>query len=147
MGFAAGELSVCQPAQSKTVGLEVRDDFDFSGVRAPGQRGDLDGGAGGKISGEILRVNFIHAREIREVGEENRALDHVGEGQFLIVEDGLHVLQDAVGLRLDVASDEVAGGGIEGNLAGAEEQVADADGMVVRAVTAGADLAGLMMWF
>ena len=111
-------------------GLEVRDDFDFDagGLR---QAGHLDGGAGGEIAGEIFGVDFVHAGEVREVGQEHGALHDVGEGELLVVEDGLHILQHAFGLHLDVALDEVAGRGVDGDLSGAEEQIADAHGMVI----------------
>jgi len=93
--------------------------------------GDLDGGASREIAGEILAVDLVHAGEVREVREEDGALHDVGKGQPLIVEDALHVFQHAAGLVLDVAGDELAGGRIDGNLPGAEQEVANADGVVV----------------
>jgi len=115
-------------------------------ILAPLGGGDLDGGAGREVGGEVLRIHLVHAGEVRQVGEEDGALDDVREGELLVVEDGFDVPQDAVGLGLDVTGDEVSSGRINGNLAGAEQQVADADGVVVRA-TAGADWAGLMTVF
>ncbi len=110
----------------------MRDDLDFH-VRAFWQRGHLDGGAGRKISREKFRVNLVHRGEIGEAREEHRAFDDVGEGQVLVVQDGLEVEQHALGLGLDVARDEVAGGGVQRNLAGAKKQIADTHGVVVRA--------------
>ena len=107
-------------------------DFDLD-VRAFGQRGDLDRRARGEIAGEILGVDFVHPGEVREVGEEHGGLHHVSECELLVVEDRLHVFEHAFGLRFDVASDEIAICGADGDLPGAEEQVADAHGMVVRA--------------
>ena len=109
----------------------MRNDFNFH-RRAFGQRGDLHRRARREIFREMLRVNFIHAGEVREVGQEHRAFHDVGKGEFLVVENRLYVLQHAFGLHLDVAGDEVAVSGIDGNLPGAKQQVADADSMVIR---------------
>jgi hypothetical protein len=57
------------------------DDFDFH-ARAFRQRGDLHRGARGEILREILRVNFIHAGKVAEVGHEHRAFHDVGKGEF-----------------------------------------------------------------
>ena len=106
------------------------DYFDFY-VCGFGKRGDLDRGAGRKIVGEIFRVDFVHTGEVAEVGQEHSAFDDVGESQFLVVQDGFYVLEDALGLSFDVAGDEVTGRWVERDLAGAKEQIADADGMVI----------------
>ena len=108
----------------------MRHDFNLH-ARAFGQSGDLNGGTRGEILREILRIDFVHPGEVREVSEEHGGLYHVGEGEFLVVEDGFHVFQHALGLGFDVASDEIAIGGVDGDLTGAEQQVADAHGMVV----------------
>ena len=50
---------------------------------------------------------------------------------MLVVEDRFDVLQHALGLGLDVAGNEVTGGGIERDLPGAEQQVAEAHGVIV----------------
>ena len=110
----------------------MRDDFDLH-AGSLGQAGDLDGGTCGEILREILRVNFIHAGEVRQVGQEDGGLHDVRKSQPLVVEDGLDILEDAVGLDFDVADDEAAVLGIERNLASAEQQVADAHGVVVGA--------------
>ena len=65
--------------------------------------------------------------------------------QLLVVQDGLDVFQHAFRLRLDVSGDEVAGGGIERNLTGAEQQIADTHRVVIGADRPEADLAGLMI--
>jgi len=110
----------------------MRDDFNLH-IRAFGQRGDLDRGTRGKIFREILRVNLVHAREIAEVRQEYRGFHDIGERQMLVVQNGFDVLQHAIRLRFDVAGNQVAVLGINRDLAGAEEQVADADGVIVRA--------------
>ena len=73
------------------------------------------------------------AGEVAEIRHEHRAFHDVGKRQALVVQNRLHVLQHAFGLRLDIAGDEVAGGRLNGNLPGAEQQVAGADAMVVGA--------------
>jgi hypothetical protein len=85
---------------------EMGDDLDLD-AGALRQRGHLDGRAGGEIGGEVLGIHLVHPGEVRQVRQEHRALDDIGEGQPLVIEDGLDVLQDAVGLRLDVPGDEV----------------------------------------
>ncbi len=110
----------------------MRDDFDLH-ARAFRQAGDLDGRARGKIFREIFRVNFVHAREVREIGQEHGAFDDVGERQLLIVQNRFDVFQHALGLRLDVAGNQIAVFRVNRNLAGAEQQVANAHGVIIRA--------------
>lgn len=97
-----------------------------------GQRGDLNRGTGWKIPGEIAGVNLIHRCKVAEVGHEHRAFENICKGQSLIVQNGLHVFQHALGLRFDVAGHQIAGGGFNWNLPGAEKQIAGTDGMVIR---------------
>ena len=108
----------------------MRHDFDFY-ARAFGQSSDLNGGTRGEILREILRIDFVHPGKVREVSEEHGGLHHVSEGELLVIKDGLHVFEHALGLGFDVASDEIAIGGADGDLTSAEQQVADAHGMVV----------------
>src|SRR6266699_4044511 len=122
----------------------MRDDFDLD-AGSFGQRGNLDGGARRKIRRKVFRIDIVHPGKVGKVGEKNRALDHVGKSQLLVLENGFAVLQHAFGLRLDAAGDQIARGRVEGDLAGAKEQVADADAVVVWP-TAGADLAGLIIF-
>ena len=112
--------------------LEVGDDLDFH-ARGLGQAGDLDGGAGGEILGEIFRVDLVHAREICQVREEHGGFHDIGERKSLVIQDGLHVLEDAVGLDLDVAGDEIAVFRVNRDLAGTEQEVTHAYGVIVRA--------------
>ena len=108
----------------------VRDDFDFT-VRAPRQGGDLNRRARRKIGREIFCMDFIHRCEISKVDHEDRALDDVGEGQFLVVQNHFDVFQHTFGLGFDVARHEVACSGVKWNLPGAEKQIACADRMVI----------------
>lgn len=119
----------------------MSDDFDFH-VRALGQRSDLNRGTRGKIVGEKFRVNFVHSSEIREVRHKDGAFDDIGEREFLVVQNRFHVLQDAFGLRFDVAADHVSILRINRNLPGTKEQIADTHSMVV-----GANRSGRMSGF
>jgi hypothetical protein len=110
----------------------VRNHFDLDTCSA-GQRGDLDRGPRREFTSEILCVNLVHSSEISEVRQKNSAFNHIRESQLLVIENGFHIFEDALGLGLDVARDEIPGCWIQRNLAGAEKQVADAHGMVVRA--------------
>ena len=51
--------------------------------------------------------------------------------KFLIVENHLHIFQYALGLGLDIAGNQAAICWADGDLAGAEQQIANAHGMVV----------------
>src|ERR1017187_2638939 len=96
------------------------------------QRGDLDCRACRKVRREVLGIDLVHPGEVRQVRHEYRALNDIGEGQVLVIQDGFNILQDAVRLRLDVAGDKVPGGRVNGYLTGAEKQVTYAHGVVVR---------------
>ena len=98
-----------------------------------GERGHLDGGAGGLMAGKIGGVHVVHGGEIAEVDEENRCLYDIGKGHFVRFQDRAEVVQDEGGLLRHVAFEQVAGDGVEGDLARAKEEVPDGDGLRVRA--------------
>jgi len=81
-------------------------DFNFH-VHAFWKRGDLNGRTRRKIAGEMFRVNFVHAAKSARLVIKHRAFDNIGEGQFLVVENGLDILEHAFGLRLDVSGDRI----------------------------------------
>lgn len=110
----------------------MRDDFDFH-AGAFGEGGDLHRGARGEFFREMFGIDFVHGGKVGEVGEKHGAFHNVGKGQSLVVQNGLHVLERPLGLRLDVAGDQVAVLGINRDLAGAEQEVAHAHGVAVRA--------------
>src|SRR5208282_6461717 len=116
-----------KPMAESVMGYDL--DLDAGALR---QGGDLDGGTRREVRGEVFGIDLVHPGKVGQVRQEHRALDDIGEGQLLVVKDGLDVLQGALSLRLDVAGDEVPGGRINGDLAGAEKQATDAHGMVVR---------------
>ena len=67
----------------------------------------------------------------------------MGQRQARRLEDALEVLEHLFGLGLDVASShDLAGGGIQGNLAGEEDQVAEVDRLGVGPDGLGSPLAG-----
>src|SRR3954469_10111323 len=69
------------------------DDFDLD-LRAARQAGHLDGGAGRKGLGEVLRVDGVHGRELAEVDEKDGRFEDVREGHAIVREDGFDVLAD-----------------------------------------------------
>jgi len=105
-------------------------DLDIGPLR---QRGDLDRGPCGKVRRKILCVHLIHAGEICQVRQENSAFDDIRERELLIVENRLNILQGPPGLRLDVSADKVAGCRVQWYLTGAEKEVANSYGVIIRA--------------
>ena len=124
-------------------GLEFGDDFDLDqGVL--GEGGDGDGGAGRgwyAFGCEILGVDGVHGGEVAHVLEEDSGFDDVDEVHACLLEDGFEAFAGAGGLLGDAAGDHLAGDGIECDLAGGVEGVADADGLGVGA-DGGRGLAG-----
>src|SRR5258708_38877876 len=108
-------------------------DYLYLHSRSLRQCRDLDGGPGREIRREVHRIDLVHTGEVGEVGQKDCAFDHVPKRKSLVIEAGLDVFQNAIRLRLDVASNKISRGGIEWNLAGAEQHIADAHSMVVRA--------------
>ena len=82
---------------------------------------------------KVFGVEGVHGGEVGHVFEEDGGFDDVGEVEAGGGEDGLEVFEDAGGLGCDAAGDQRAGGGVEGDLAGGVEGVADADGLGVGA--------------
>ena len=111
------------------------DAFDFyEGVF--GEGGYLDGGTCWwhySCRGEVAGVDFVHRGEVLQVFEEDSGFDDVDHVDACCGEDGLDVFEHTGGLLNDAAGDEVAGVGIECDLAGGEKRVADADGLRVGA--------------
>jgi len=98
-----------------------------------GEGGDLDGGAGRRVGLEELTVDLVHAGELVDVLEEDRAFDHVLQARASGLEDGLEVLQGLVSLALDVGSGEVLGSRTNAQLAGGEDEIAQADALGIGA--------------
>jgi len=82
---------------------------------------------------EALRVHLVHCRELREVDQKDRALHDLVEATARRLEDRGHVVEHPRGLELDLAADDLAGGGIDPYLAGGEDEVAACDRLALRA--------------
>ena len=102
---------------------KLRDDFDFhEGVER--EFGDLDRAAGRFVGTEGFAVETVHGGEIAEVLEEDRGFDDMGKVEAGGGEDGSDVDEDLAGLTRDVGGFNLHALRIEGELAGAEEEVA-----------------------
>ena len=105
----------------------VGPDF-YLDLGAAGERGDLDGRAGGLVIAERLGVDGVDRGELPDVGDEHRRLGDVGEARAAVAQHRGDVRQHLTGLGLDAAGDHRAGRGIETDLAGQHEPVAGAHG-------------------
>jgi hypothetical protein len=54
-----------------------------------------------------LGVDAVDGGEVLHVGEEDGALDHIGEGRSAGLQDGTHVLHHLLGLGAHVGAREV----------------------------------------
>ena len=105
------------------------DDFDFDqGIF--GQPGYLHGGArrsGAAIGLKIFSINCIHSGEVGHIFKEDRRFDDAGEVQSCGGENGLQVLENAMGLGLDAACNQLSSSGVDGDLAGGKNEIANAN--------------------
>ena len=116
--------STSKRASTLTTPERYRVDFE-PGVARQARR--LDRGARGKRLGEERPVDLVHGREVFEVGEEDGGASHVRKRESRFFEQGADVLEDAAGLRGDVASHEGARRGVDGNLSRNEQELAGAE--------------------
>ena len=87
------------------------------------QGGHPEGGPGREgLAGEVAGVDLVDGGEVGDVGEQDRSLDDVVVPEPGLGQDGAHVLEDLLGLGLDVALDERAGGRVERHLPGDEDE-------------------------
>ena len=98
--------------------------------------------SGREAAGEVLGIDLVHGGKVVDVSQEHSGLDDVVAGQVGLSQNGLDVLQGLFGLSLNAALHQVAGGGINGQLAGQEDQAADADSLRVGADGGGGILGG-----
>ena len=91
---------------------------------ALGQVLDGEGGAGRAVAGEKGGVDLVHRAEVRDVREQHGGLDDVLEAETGLGEDGADVLEALLCLALDILGGEGAGGGVDGQLAGDEGELA-----------------------
>ena len=87
------------------------------------QGGHPEGGPGREgLAGEVAGVDLVDGGEVGDVGEQDRGLDDVVVAEAGLGQDGAHVLEDLLGLGLDVSLDERAGGRVERHLPGDEDE-------------------------
>lgn len=110
---------------------------------APGEGGNLDRGPRRRLGREMPGINLVHLRELGEVDHKDGRADDMAQRQARRFEDALHVLDHALGLGDDVAgADKLTRGGVEGDLAGEENEVAGVDGLGIRSDGLGRAVAG-----
>ena len=134
-GVSVAVLKTGQSHQARSAPLAQEGNTATASIstRAPrGQRGDGDGGARRPVVAEGAGVDRVHGGEIGHVHQEDGRLHHAGELEPLGLENGADVLEHPLGLLRDAAVHQLAGGGIEADLAGGEEQPVGADGLAVR---------------
>jgi hypothetical protein len=81
----------------------------------------------------MSRVDFVHGGEIVHVLEEDAEANGAIERRAGGFNDGYEILKDALGLLSGVAIESFARGGIEGGLAGNEDETVGFDGLGIRA--------------
>ncbi len=119
--------------------LRQRDAVDLE-ERALREAGDLDAGAGRRgVAGEEAAVDLIDGGELAHVDDVDVALQDLVEGASRCLEDGLEVLERALSLSRGVVSDDLAGGGVHGDLPRAVDESGAFDALAV-----GADGCGYM---
>src|SRR6266508_1706099 len=112
-GFNRRLLPVVDGRSQGSVDDGDRVDLD---ARAARQRRDLHGRPRRRVLLEVAAVDLVHLREVGEVGEVDRAAHDVPEAGARGGEDRAEVLHHALGLRGDVARDELARPGVERDL-------------------------------
>jgi len=65
-----------------------------------------------QLTGEVAGVDLVDGGEVGDVGKQDRGLDDVVVPEPGLGQDGAHVLEDLLGLSLDVALD---GGALDGS--------------------------------
>src|SRR4030095_7031923 len=98
---------------------------------ASGQGAGLDGGAGRMRRTEVGGVDLVHRLEVVDVLQVDVTAQDLVQRRAGRLEDRLHVVQRAPGLRRDVAQLELARLRVPGALAGDVDGVAVDDGLRV----------------
>src|SRR6202042_279029 len=96
-----------------------------------------DGGSRGVGFAEVFGHDLVDGREVRQIGQENRRLDHLVEGGAGGRDDGLDVVEHTARLRLDVSLDQVLGDRIQGDLTRKPQGVAGPYGFRIRGAGGG----------
>ena len=101
---------------------------------ALGQSAHFHGAAGGIVAlGKELGIHGVHGGKIAHILQEHGGLSHMIHGQAGRLHNGLHIGQGLAGLGGDIALHQVAGGGINGDLAGGDDEAAAVDGLGIGA--------------
>ena len=103
----------------------IRNSFDLY-LCSPGQRRDLDSGAGRGILFEIRAINFVYGLEIAKISEENCRLNDVIKSEPLGSQNGCDVVEDSPRLRRDIAGNNLARFRVERNLTAAKKEASAA---------------------
>ena len=118
------------PPSRSTRKLQNSLDLD---IRAQRQGNHLDGRAGRRGGREKLAVGAVDGLEVGEIGEEDGSLGDPRQLPTGGPGDGLDVAQHLPGPVGDRGFDQLAGGRIDRQLAGDEDQTATGDGLGIRA--------------
>jgi len=105
-------------------------DFYFD-ESSSGQSGDLHRGTSGWLNRKGPRVDLIHGGKVSEAGQEDGGLDDMRKGQALILKNQADVLKHPLCLSPDVSFDQTSRSGVQRDLTGAEQEIANADGVAV----------------
>src|SRR5262249_46749710 len=109
---------------------EGRDRLDLD-ERAARERADADRGPSGRRVPDMAAVDLVHAGKVSEVEEEDSRLDELVQAAAGALEDRAQVLHDLLGLLLHRRPCELPGGELNPELSGDEDEVSDADRLVV----------------
>ena len=113
------------------LGLCLGDEFDLD-ESALGQVLNGEGAASGVGCREELGIDLVHGTEVGDLAQEHSGLNDVAQVEALALEDGAGIEQALISLFLDASLRESAGGGVDGQLARDENEVAGADSLAVR---------------
>jgi hypothetical protein len=114
------------PAPHALVG-PPRDGLDLNQGIAR-KSGDLDRAAGGRRFDYVPRIGRIELSEVAKIDDIDVRLDDIRHGQARRLENRLEVEEGSLGLILD-AVEQRSGHRIESELAGAEDEAVDLDGL------------------
>jgi hypothetical protein len=89
---------------------------------------------------EELGIDRVHGGEIVAVAEIHATLDHIRQGGAATFNQGFDIIQHLTGFVRDIAGDQLLGGGIYGDLAGDEDEIAGTD----RRATPGGEMRSIM---
>src|SRR5262249_39703559 len=113
---------------TRPCGLLDSDDVDLDERCVVGQD-RLDRRSRGGNGREEFRVDLIHCLKVTGVLEEHCCLHGAVKTRSRGREDGAEVLQDSLGLRLDIAFNHLIGDGITRELSSDKDEATSLDGL------------------